>query len=171
MGRVKVTGAGEWTLQLERLASPATARRIAKKAVYDGAKVMKTAILNAVERVPTTTTKANGSGPWWGTPEWPVTGLTAEQKAGLLEGFGIAPIKKQGGVYTTKTSFTGFNGVKTEHYPEGQPNSLVAARLENGASYRAREPVISQAIKRAKASAEAAMTATGEAEILKTKEK
>lgn len=88
----------------------------------------------------------------------------------MQEGFGIAPIKKEGGSYSTKTSFTGFNGVKTEKYPGGQPNGLVAARLENGASYRVREPVISQAIKRAKASAEAAMTATGEAEIQKLME-
>lgn len=173
MGRVKVTGAGEWTLQLERLASPATARRIAKKAVYDGAKVMKNAILEAVKKIPETHDKTNrkyGTGPWWGTEDWPQKGLTAAQKQGLLEGFGIAPIKKQGGVYSTKTSFTGFNSVTTKIYPQGQPNSLVVARMENGSSFHQRDPYISQAIKRAKASAEAAMAATGEAEIQKLQE-
>lgn len=171
MGRLKVTGMGEWTLELEKLSNPATGRRIAKKAVYDGAAVMKDAILKAVEGVRETHYQYDSTRPWWGTPDWPVVGLTPEQKAGLLEGFGIAPIKQSGGVWSTKTSFTGFNAAETEAYPSGQPNSLVAARLENGASYRQREPVISNAIKQAKAKAEAAMQATGEAEILKTKEK
>lgn len=175
MGRLKVTGMGEWTLELEKLANPATGRRIAKKAVYDGAKVIRDAILKAVEGVSETharhTRYGTGNSPWWGTPGWPVYGLTAEQKAGLLQGFGIAPIKQSGGAWSTKTSFTGYNDVETDVYPSGQPNSLVAARLENGASYRQRQPVISTAIKQARAKAEAAMQATGEAEILKTKEK
>lgn len=172
MGRLKVTGMGEWTLQLEKLSNPATGRRIAKKAVYDGARVMKDAILRAVESIPETHMKHNryttSNSPWWGTPEWPVRGLTAQQKTGLLQGFGIAPIKQSGGAWSTKTSFTGYNDTVTEDYPSGQPNSLVAARLENGASYRMREPVISTAIKQSKAAAEAAMTATGEAEIKNT---
>ena len=175
MGRMKVTGMGEWTIELEKLAKPATVRRIAKKAVYDGAAVMKDAILKAVESVPETHLKHNRyapeSSPWWGTPDHPVKGLTREQKDGLLEGFGIAPISKRNGVWSTKTSFTGYNNVETDVYPSGQPNSLVAARLENGASYRERNPVISKSIKHSKGKAEAAMQATGEAEILKTKEK
>ena len=175
MGRVKVKGMGDWQLQLEALASPATARRIAKKAVWSGANVMRDAIIGAVESIPARgpgyrATAPGSAIPWWGTDGWDgqIKNLTTEQKEGLIQGFGIAPIKESGGKWSTKTSFSGSNNVHTDEWPEGQPNSMIAAQLENGASFRARQPVISEAIKRNKAKAQAAMTATGEAEILKT---
>ena len=172
---MKIKGADEWQRQLEKLANPRTARRIAKKAVYEGAKVMKEAIIGAVESIPTRGPGARATAPgsaipWWGTDEWPVKNLTAEQKAGLLSGFGIAPITQNGGKWSTKTSFSGSNGVSTPAWPQGEPNSMVAAQLENGTSFRTRQPVISDAIKRNKARAQAAMTAVGEAEIKKLQE-
>ena len=75
------------------------------------------------------------------------TGLTASQKAGLLDGLGIAVMRNDGGFLNVKVGMDGYNSTVTKRWPKGQPNALIIRALESGTSFQARQPVIAPAIR------------------------
>lgn len=101
----------------------------AKRAVYDGAKVYGDAMVSAINALPTKKL-AYMSG------DSDIVGVTNEQKAGLLEGFGFAPMENKSGYIHTKAGFARYNSIKTKRFPKGQPNALVANAVNSGTSRR-----------------------------------
>lgn len=135
-------------------------RRLAKMALYEGAGVMADAIREATEALPV----VHG----FGTDGNPLPGgVTGTQKAGLLEGLGISPMEEEGGGYTVKIGFDGYNDVKTKKYPNGQPNALVARGIESGTSWKKKNPYIRRTVKAKKAEVERAMIAAFDRELEK----
>lgn len=86
-------------------------------------------------------------------------GVTKKQKKGLLEGFGIAPFRKENGYVHVKLGFDGYNDQYSDYYPSGQPNALIARSIEGGTSWSDPIPFIDPAVKATEAHAEAVMKA------------
>ena len=96
--------------------------------------------------------------------------MTAAQKQGLLDGLGIASMQEDAGFYNVKIGFDGYNRTRTEKYPQGQPNQLVARGVESGTSWKQKRPFVRPAVTRARKRAEQAMAETLDKEIQKISE-
>ena len=136
---------------------------VCKAAVYAGAKVvadeMKRAT-QALDRVTDAEAMAayRKRGP---------TRISASQKIGLVKSLGIAPITDKYGVVSTKIGFDGYNDVKTERWPNGQPNALIARACESGSSAMLKQPFVRPAIQRKKDAALEAMKQAADRELEK----
>lgn len=144
------SGLDEYLAQLQALEE--NTEDVIKKAVFEGAAVVADAIRGATESIPV----EEGMG----TASHKLNGISRKQKAGLLKrkgGLGVAPMKQDGMGWNTKIGFNGYNDVKTQKYPGGQPNALIARSVESGTSFRAPHPFVAPAARKAKAAAEKAM--------------
>lgn len=112
-------------------------------AVYEGAKIVADEIRKATQALPVVT--------GFGTEDHPLPGgVTAAQKSGLLEGLGISHMRNDGGYENVKVDFWDYNSTKTEKFPQGQPNQLVARGVESGTSWKRKHPFVRPAVNRAK---------------------
>lgn len=129
------------------------------RTIFAGAEVVTDRIRKAIEKVPLeSSTEASRSGRL-------IVGLSASQKGGLLDGLGIARMRVEAGAHNVKVGFDGYNATKNKNWPKGQPNSMIARSMETGTSFRAKNPVITQATRDAKNEAERAMADTYEREV------
>lgn len=76
--------------------------------------------------------------------------LTYKAKQGLIDSFGISRLQNDGGFRNVKLGFDGYNTVRTEAYPKGQPNILIARSVESGTYFMDKQPFMRPAIKAAK---------------------
>ena len=130
------------------------------KAVYAGAGIVADAIKENIKALPI----VRG----YGTEDNPLPGgVTAPQKAGLIDGLGIAPMQNDMGYLNVKIGFDGYNATKTEKYPQGQPNQLVARGVESGTSWKKKKPFIRPAVNASRNRAEAEMARILDEEIKK----
>lgn len=148
MAKIEFKGIDEYVKVLAKLEHGG--KGIIKAAVYEGADEVADAIRANVSSLPVISTH-EAIVNW--RQDVPNDGITAEQKQGLLDGFGLSPMKEEGGFIFTKAGFTGYNGVKTKAYPNGQPNPLIARSLESGSSARKKHPFVRPAVNKSKAAA------------------
>lgn len=94
-----------------------------------------------------------------------LNGISELQKQGLEQGFGIAPMRDEGGYMHVKLGFNGYNAVRSKKYPAGQPNSVIARSVNSGTSFRQRIPFVDDAVNASKAQAEEAMKKTFDEEL------
>lgn len=87
-------------------------------------------------------------------------GVTKEQKQGLLDGFGITHARTDGSFRHVKLGMDGYNAKKTQKYPNGQPNAMIARMVESGSENHQKTPFIGPAVKRTKERAERIMQET-----------
>ena len=159
LAKCKIEGLSEYTKQLDQL--EADAHPIIRQCLYDGAAIMADAISGAIDQIPTRSNKEFGS------PENMLSGITAQQKEGLKSSFGISPMSDRNNQQSVKCGFDGYNNVKTEKYPSGQPNQLIARAIESGTSFLQPCHFMSKAINANKAAVEEKMAQTCDAEIAK----
>lgn len=141
------SGLDDYLAQLQELEE--NTEDIIKKGIYEGAAVAASEIRSATQSIPV------DSG--MGTVHDKLNGVNKVQKAGLLDGLGIAPMKEDGLGWNTKIGFDGYNSMRTRKYPSGQPNALIARSVESGTSFRAPHPFVGPAARKAKSKAEKAM--------------
>lgn len=157
---MKVNGLYEYTQRLKELGTVDKVNRVVKTAIYDGAKIIADAIKEEIDTIPVV-------GPNdYGTTYHPLNGATQEQLEGLRNGVGIALMRQSDSGWDTKVGFSGYNSKHTDAYPEGQPNLMIAASIESGASFRRKNPFITRAIRRSKQIAVKAMDETAEKQIM-----
>ena len=158
MAKITFPGLNDYELMISRLSKGVD--DIAGKAIYAGAGIVADAIKENIKALPI----VRG----YGTTENPLPGgVTAPQKAGLIDGMGISPMQNDGGYLNVKIGFDGYNATKTEKYPQGQPNQLVARGVESGTSWKQKKPFIRPAINASKSRAEAEMARILDQEIEK----
>lgn len=158
MAKITFPGLNDYELMISRLSK--NAADIAGRAIYTGAGIVADEIKAGIQALPIV------SG--YGTAEKPLPGgVTKAQKDGLLDGLGIAPLQDDGGYLNVKIGFDGYNRTKTEKYPRGQPNQLVARGVESGTSWKQKHPFVRPAINRSRKRAEAAMAEALDKEIEK----
>ena len=157
MAKMTLQGFEEYELKISRLAAAAK-DYVIKKTVYEGADVVADAVKASIMSLPV----IHG----WGTENHPLPGgVTATQKEGLISGFGISPMRDDGGYVNVKLGFDGYNAQETEKYPTGQPNQLVARGTESGTSWKRPHPFVRPAVQKSKAAAIAKMKQTCDAAI------
>lgn len=138
MARFKVTGqSAQYLIKLEKLYGET--EEMIKKAIQAGAGVVADEIRKNMEGLPTKN-------------DW-----QERQKQGLKDSFGISPIKKDHGEYNAKIGFEGYNDCKTNQYPNGQPNAMIARSWEKGTSYQQRHPFVELAVDKTLTQAQDAM--------------
>ena len=158
MAKITFPGLNEYELMISRLSK--NAADIAGRAIYTGAGIVADEIKSGIQSLPI----VRG----YGTAENPLPGgVTQPQKQGLLDGLGIAPLQNDGGYLNVKIGFDGYNRTKTEKYPRGQPNQLVARGVESGASWKQKHPFVRPAVNRSRKRAESAMAEALDEEIKK----
>ena len=158
MAKITFPGLNDYELMISRLSKDVD--DIAGKAIYAGAGIVADAIKENIKALPI----VRG----YGTEKDPLPGgVTAPQKAGLIDGMGISPMQDDGGYLNVKIGFDGYNATKTEKYPQGQPNQLVAHGVESGTSWKQKKPFIRPAINASKSRAEAEMARILDQEIEK----
>lgn len=150
MAKLKFKGLEEYERQLMKLQD--VSRECVGKAIHDGAGIVADAVKANIQSLPIDERHVkNGE---------MLNGISAAQKAGLIDGFGIAPLQDDGGYLNVKLGFAGYNSVKTRSYPNGQPNSLIARSVNSGTSFRQRIPFVDNAVTANKAAAEQKMKDT-----------
>ena len=158
MATLKFRGLEEYELRLSRLGKEV--EHIAGEAIYEGASIVADAVKTNIKALPIIT--------GYGTPGNSLPGgVTVVQKAGLIEGFGISPMQNDGGYFNVKLGFDGYNRTKTEKYPQGQPNQLVARGVESGTSWKQAHPFVKPAVAKSRKQAEKAMADKLDEEIEK----
>ena len=158
MAKITFPGLSDYELMISKLSKDVD--DIAGKAIYAGAGIVADAIKENIKALPI----VRG----YGTEKDPLPGgVTAPQKAGLIDGLGISPMQNDGGYLNVKIGFDGYNATKTEKYPQGQPNQLVARGVESGTSWKGKKPFIRPAINASKKRAEDEMARILDEEIEK----
>lgn len=152
-------GTSDYVLWLAKLEEGQDA--IAKKAIYEGAKIMAVEIENNLDALPTDKFRYLEEGEKF-------SGVPERQKADLIASFGIAEIKQSElGNWNTKLGFDGFGSLPTNAYPYGLPNNLLARAIESGSSVRVKTPFMKKSVDAAKGRVEAKMAEVVETEIKK----
>ena len=132
---------------------------IIARTTYAGAAVVANAVRKSIEALPVGSGRAEDGDL--------VETVTAVQKRGLLDGFGISPMQDDNGFINVKLGFDGYNATRTEKYPRGQPNVLIARAVNSGTTFRKKTKFVDKAVNSAKKAAEAAMDAACSREIEK----
>ena len=122
---------------------------IASEIIYDGAGVVADAIRSEINGLP-----INKRGEF----HKEMKGITSSQKQGLQMGLGIASMNRKGGNYNRIIGFAGYNRTRTDKFPHGQPNAMIARSVNNGTYFRTATHFVDRAVRRSKAQAEQAMS-------------
>lgn len=158
MARFEFSGINNYISQLNKL-QQSTKDGVVGKTVYAGAEVVADSVRRAIQALPVGDGRAQGGGL--------VDTVTLPQKAGLLDGFGISRMKDDDGFVNVKLGFAGYNATRTEKYPRGQPNALIARSVNSGTIFRKKTKFVDKAVRSARKSAETAMDAACSREIEK----
>lgn len=158
MATFQFGGIDNYITQLNKLQA-ATKDDVIGKTVYAGAAVVADAVKDAIRELPV------GSG--HAAQGELVDTVTLPQKEGLLDGFGISRMKDDDGFVNVKLGFAGYNATRTDKYPQGQPNALIARAVNSGTTFRKKTRFVDKAVNSAKKAAEAAMDAACNREIEK----
>lgn len=155
MAKITFTGFEQYMAKLEKLEINSEA--IAKKALYEGAKIAADEMRNSIDSIPVQEE--------WGTKADPAKGIKSEQKKGLQDGFGISEMRNDDGYINVRIGFHGYNSIKTKAYPKGQPNAMIARSVESGTSFLRKTPFVSRAVRKTKKLAENKIREVFEKEI------
>lgn len=157
MAKLKMQGLEEYENQLLKLEN--VSRECIGRAIHAGAREIADQVRQNIQLLPIDERKVkNGQ---------MLHGITAAQKRGLLDGFGIARLQNDNGYMNVKLGFAGYNNVVTKSFPNGQPNSMIARSVNSGTSFRQKIPFVDSAVSAKRDAAEKAMKDTFDDEIKK----
>lgn len=161
MAKVEMKGMSQYIKQLENVAW--ASKEVCRAAVYAGADVVADEMKREIQALDRVTDAEAMSAYREGRP----TKISVSQKIGLVKSLGIAPIADKYGVVSTKIGFDGYNDVKTERWPNGQPNALIARACESGSSAMIKQPFVRPTVKRLEKTALEAMKQAADKELEK----
>jgi len=164
MARISFKGLQQYELQLSKLRDGT--REIAEKAVFEGANIIADEVKKNLNSINSTSQMLAIKAFANQTPTY----ITEEAKKGLIESFGITPLRDDDGYYNVKVGFDGYNSVVTKKYPKGQPNNMIARSCESGSSSMIKQPFMRTAVNAKKKEAEQKMAEIISAEIEKKME-
>lgn len=158
MARFEFRGIEEYINKLDTFRL-VTKDSIIARTTYAGAAVVANAVRKSIEALPVGSGRSEDRGL--------IDTVTAAQKRGLLDGFGISPMRDDNGFINVKLGFDGYNATRTKKYPRGQPNVLIARAVNSGTTFRKKTKFVDKAVNSAKKAAETAMDAACSREIEK----
>lgn len=138
MATIQFKRGDEYLAKIARLEASLKSQ-VLGEAIYGAAGIVADEIRSSLERVPTDE--------GYGTRESPTQGPTAYQVRGLADSLGIASMQDDGtGYLNVKIGFDGYNGIKTQRWPNGQPNQMVARSVESGTTWMKKNPFVRKAV-------------------------
>ena len=143
MANIKFSRFTEYETLLRKLEKDSEA--IAKRAVYEGAKVVADAVQVQINSI---------------SPEGPSDyerKRREKQKDGLKKSLGISSMRNDNGLINVLVGFDGYNDIKTKKHPNGQPNAMVARIYNSGTSHNRKQPFFKRAINQSKEGCKNAM--------------
>lgn len=146
MAKFQIQGLSEYAAKLSHFNK--NYKEDLKVAVYMGADVVANEVKSTLKSLPIEEGK-NGLPPYAAAGE-KLTGVSRIQKADLIDGMGLAPMKEENGYINTKLGWAGYGRIKTKKYPKGVPNQMLMRSIESGTSFRQKNPVIRKAINKVK---------------------
>ena len=161
MAKIVMQGMEQYLKQLENVAWATS--DICKAVVYRGAAVVADEIKQGIKGLRTVSdaeAKANYQ-------KRQPTLISVTQKRALEDSFGVAPIKDKYGVVSTKLGFDGYNEIKSDRWPNGQPNQMIARACESGSTAMLKQPFMRPAERKSKNEALQAMAKAADEEIKK----
>lgn len=159
--KITVKGSEEYALKLSK--AGAASERIAKKAVYQAAAIVADAVKANLKSLAVVDNDYNILAYNQGKK----ARMSEAQRDGLVESFGISKLKDDGGYYNVKLGFDGYNSIRTQKYPQGQPNVLIARIYENGGSTAEKQPFIKPALNKTRKAAQQKMAEVIDEELAK----
>lgn len=85
-------------------------------------------------------------------------GIPPGEKKDLLDSLGVTPARRdRNGFVNVKVGFDGYGSFKSDAYPDGLPNAMVARSVESGSSVREKTPFVRPAVNATRKEAEAEM--------------
>ena len=157
MARITVTEGSSFAEHLEALAGQTD--EIAKKGLYEGAKIVADRIKVNLDALPVEKSR-------WLKEGEKYEGITEAEKSGLASCFGITSMKQSAGAIHLRIGFAGYvNSHYSKKYPHGLPAQVIARSIESGSSVRAKKPFMRNAVAATKETAKAKMCETIENEI------
>lgn len=150
MAKMTVKGLEKYISDLSQIDN-ATDEEIGK-AIFAGAAIVADAARSGIQSIPVGKNPVKGE-------------ITPEQKAGLLDGLGIASMQVSGSTLNVKIGMDGYNS-------KGQPNSMILRSVEAGTSWkngkgRPANPVVRKAVSKTRNQAVQAMVKTFDENIAK----
>lgn len=150
MAKMTVKGLEKYISDLSQIDN-ATDEEIGK-AIFAGAAIVADAARSGIQSIPVGKNPVRGE-------------ITPEQKAGLLDGLGIASMQVSGSTLNVKIGMDGYNS-------KGQPNSMILRSVEAGTSWkngkgRPANPVVRKAVSKTRNQAVQAMVKTFDENIAK----
>lgn len=132
MATWKLKGWDEYIAKLERLDKQSDA--YIEAAVKAGANAGADIVRTYVESIPTDDGYSDHK-----------SGIATIQKKGLLDSFGVTPIRTDKNFTNMKLGFDGYNGLISKRWPKGQPNAMVARAAESGTSFMSKTSFMTKA--------------------------
>ena len=125
---------------------------IAKKAIYEGAKILADQIKSNIESLPTDEE--------WGSSDHLKSGPTAKEKEEIKKGFGLAKMLDSNGFINTKIGFG-----EAGYDSRGKPVQMIARSVNSGTTFMKRNPFFANGVRQGKGHAEQRMKEILEREI------
>jgi len=157
MAKMQIEGLEEYTKVIQRISDNSDV--VIAKSVYEGARIVADDMKSEMKKI----TVDNGVG----SEKNKLNGISNLQKADLINGFGIAPIKVDGDYTNTKLGFSGYGRTKTKKYPKGVPIQIIARSVNSGTSFRKKNPFVQRTVNRIRKKAQQAMAQVIDEEIKK----
>lgn len=137
---------------------------IIKYAVYDGAKIIADGVRDAIEGLHALPNDAA----YIAIKKHIKGNITVEQQKGLLDGLFLEPITNHDGYISTRIGFAGYNSIRSDEYPNGQPNAMIARSVEGGTSARRKQPFVRPTVNKLRKQAEQAMSSSLDEKLKET---
>ena len=107
-------------------------------AIYEGANIVANEIKSNLDAIPTDEK--------WAPRGFVKIGPRKAELQGLHESFGIAKLQNNDGFINVKLGFDGYNKLKSNRWPNGQPNQIIARSIERGTSFMQAHPFVKPAV-------------------------
>lgn len=127
---------------------------VVKKAVYEGSAIIANQVSANISAIPIDES--------WGTESHPKNGITAVEKAGLQDSFGIADMQDDNGFINTLIGFQ-----QPDYNANGKANIMIARAAQSGTSFSRKIPFFANALRATRGQARERMVQVAEEELKK----
>ena len=137
MARVTFKKGDEYLAKIAKIERNAR-EEVLGPAIYEGANIVADEIKANLESVPTDEK--------WAPRGYVKAGPRKAELQGLLSSFGIAKLQNTDGFINVKLGFDGYNKIKSNRWPTGQPNQVIGRSIERGTSFMEAHPFVKPAV-------------------------
>lgn len=156
MAKVKTTGLNETLKMLESIER--NTDEILEDVLREGAMIATDEMRSQISKLRTSDEYEGGNGKRY---------AKKSDVQGLLDSLGFAPVRFNNSVVDSNIGFDGYNNDRTQKYPKGHANRMIANAINRGTSFMIAQPFINRTKKAAEAKCNEVMQKKLDEEIQK----